>query len=111
MAKEPTSGLSMMKPRAAKPAVTEETEEKQGKYPEVSLPPDYSPPDDAAEGDTWDATVKFKSKGPGKACLVSVDGVPYEEEAEEEEEEPAKSPSLAEAAAAQRMKPGYAGAM
>ncbi len=106
MPPEATSGLLSLKPKAGKPA-PEKSEDEKGEYPEITPPPDYSPPDDAAEGDTFDATVKFKVKG-GKLCILSIDGVPYTEE--EQEEEPAKSPSLAEAAAAQRMEPGY-GAM
>ncbi len=113
MTEEPTSGLSMMKPRPTAQEARDDTgSEETGEYPEVSLPPQYTPPDDAAVGDTWEATVKFKSKGDGKACLISVDGVPYEEKTEQEEGDegdPAKAqPSMAEAAAAQRMQPGYA---
>lgn len=107
MADESTSGLSMMKPRAAKEA-PEESEGNQGKYPEVTPPAGYTPPDDAAEGDTFDATVKCRVKG-DKICLLTLDGVPWDEEAEEEDEgDPVAPPSMAEAAAAQRTQPGYA---
>ncbi len=98
MAGERTSGLSMMKPRAEKPA--KESAKEEGAKKQYLTPPEgYSPPDDSEAGDTFDATVRFKIEDDGRYCIVTIDGVPFDEEEKIEEPEP---PTMAEAAAAHR---------
>lgn len=105
MASEPTSGLGMMTPKPEK-AAPKKSESKDGEYPKITPPATYTPPDDAADGDTFDATVKFRKEG-GQFCLLTIDGVPFKED-DEEAEKPATAPTMAEAASAQREMPGYA---
>lgn len=58
---------------------TEPAEEKEGGYdgPEFSLPEGYMPPEDSAEGEDIQVLAKIRLKGPGKACLVSLDGAEF----------------------------------
>ena len=70
-----------------KPEMDEESSEKSPDYegPEISLPAGYTPPDDAVEGEDVSVLCKMRIKPNGKACLVSVDGAPYEKEEAVEE--------------------------
>lgn len=96
----------MMKPRAEKPA-KETSSEEAADYQRITPPADYSPPDDKQEGDTFDATVRFrvekaKKKGRIKLCVLTIDGVPMKEDEEYPEPEPAAPATLQDAVSAHR---------
>lgn len=55
-------------------------EDKSYNYPEFDLPEGYPLPEGAAEkGDEFDAMVVVRLKEDGRACFVSIDGVPLGE--------------------------------
>lgn len=76
-------------------------------YPKFTPPSTYTPPDDKQAGETFDATVQLRVEDDGRLCILTIDGVPLDEEKEGEEtegeEEKATAPtSMMEAARMQR---------
>ena len=87
-----------------------DTEAGDGEYKVKFTPPETYPiPDDKRPGDTFEATATLRVESDGKLCLVSLDGVPMDEEGETKEETPEMEQeeqmpkmSLADAVKAQR---------
>lgn len=65
--------------------------------PEVKLPPGYTPPEDSQEGEDISVLCKIRLKPDGKACIVSMDGAPFEKEEEPKEPEQVLDTAVANA--------------
>lgn len=78
----------MPSPKMAVMIATAKPDEGKSDYsgPEISLPKGYTPPEDSQPDEDISVLCKIRLKDNGKACIVSMDGAPFEEEDKKVEE-------------------------